>query len=255
MHHVRPARLASLALLAAALLSCASSRPADAVAPASPNPPNKIRVLIVTAGHRSQTDSFLDMFQKNPDVTFATAEQTTTAEAYDRPDLSSFDVVVLYDAPVTITDAQKARFLSLIERGTGFVVMHDALLSYQDWPAYERVAGGKYLLRPERKGDTVTPASTCKKSFTLSVNVVAQGSPITASLQNFTQFDELYRGVRMGRDVVPLLETGGEPLAWTRQEGKSRVVGTVLGHGSPAYANPPFRAFVAQSIRWAAKKS
>jgi hypothetical protein len=49
-----------------------------------------------------------------------------------------------------------------------------------------------------------------------------------------------------------LLNTGDVWLAWARTEKKSRVVGTILGHG--CYADPNFQKLLAQSIRRAAKR-
>jgi hypothetical protein len=43
--------------------------------------------------------------------------------------LFSYDVVVLYDSPGNLTDAQKAKFLVLFDKGIGVVVLHHACLS------------------------------------------------------------------------------------------------------------------------------
>ena len=64
--------------------------------------------------------------------------------------------------------------------------------------------------------------------------------------------DELYSNMHMAGNATPLLMNGDEWLAWYRLEKKSRVVGTILGHG--CYADPNYRKFLAQSIRWAAKR-
>src|SRR5581483_6182152 len=73
----------------------------------------KIKVLVLTGGHGFRAEPFFKMFQDNPEITYTAAAQgTNNATAYDRDDLFSFDVVVLYDSPGSITDAQKARFLA-----------------------------------------------------------------------------------------------------------------------------------------------
>ena len=106
-------------------------------------------MLIVTGGHNFEEKPFFKLFADNPAITTVVCDQTKPAEVWDRPDLDTFDVVLLYDFQESITDAQKARFLSLFDRGAGLVVLHHALLSYQHWPEYERIAGGKYLLDNE----------------------------------------------------------------------------------------------------------
>jgi type 1 glutamine amidotransferase len=215
----------------------------------------------VTGGHGFQAQPFFRMFDEDPGISYVAARQEQAAEAYDREDLASYDVVVLYDSPSKISEAQKARLLALLQRGAGLVVLHHALLSYQDWPDYERIVGGKYALDDTREGDRLIPGSNCwnepgkkgcKSDVVIPVKVSAH--PTTAGLEPFTLVDELYTDMHMGADITPLLTTGTEVLAWTRQEGRSRVVTTILGHGPPAYQNPAFLRFLRQSIRWVAAR-
>src|SRR5689334_22622370 len=98
----------------------------------------KIKVLVLTGGHGFKAEPFFKMFSDNSDITFTADKQVNAAEAYDRADLFTYDVVVLYDSPSKITDAQKARFLALFDRGIGVVVLHHAYLSYPMWGEYER---------------------------------------------------------------------------------------------------------------------
>jgi uncharacterized protein len=215
----------------------------------------KTKVLLITGGHGFEKESFLKVFKDNPDIELTHAEHgKSTATAYERDDISTHDVVVLYDMPKTITDAQKANFLSLIKRGAGLVVMHHALASYQQWPDYERIIGGKYLETAEK----TTPASGFEHDLEVPVVVVAKEHPITEGIKDFVIHDEIYWGFRVAADVTPLLTTthakSGKPLAWTRSEGRSRVVYLQLGHDHQAYENPNFRRLVAQSIRWTARK-
>jgi type 1 glutamine amidotransferase len=246
-------------LLSAFLILCAAA----AAAASAAERPAPIKVLVVTGGHGFKAEPFFQMFEDNPDITYATAAQDKAAEAYDRDDLLSYDVVVLYDSPSTITDAQKARFLSLFDKGVGVIVLHHALLSYQEWPEYERIAGGKYVLDPAKESDPTVRGSNCwndpgktgcKPDVTIPVKIVARDHPVTAGLRDFTLTDELYLDVHMRPDVVTLAATGDEVLVWAREQGQSRVVGTMLGHGPPAYADPSFRKLLAQSIRWVARR-
>jgi type 1 glutamine amidotransferase len=162
--------------------------------------------------------------------------------------------VLLYDFQEQMTDAQKARLLALFDRGTGLVVLHHALLSYQDWPEYERIAGGKYLLDNETVDGKTTPASTYEADVELDVQVAAKGHPVTAGVGDFHMKDEMYRRVRNTPDINVLLNAEGHPLAWARDEKKSRVVGIIVGHGVGSYSNPNFQRLLAQSIRWVAHR-
>src|SRR5215467_14442267 len=76
--------------------------------------PTKIKVLIVTGGHGFEKEPFFQMFKDNAEIAFTAAEQgKTNAAVYERDDLLSFDVVVLYDMPKSISEQQKQRFLAL----------------------------------------------------------------------------------------------------------------------------------------------
>jgi uncharacterized protein len=228
----------------------------DAPLAAAPGP--KIKVLLVTGGHGFEREPFFQVFKDNPEIAFThAAHARTNATVYEREDLLTYDAVVLYDMPKEITEAQKAKFLALLEQGVGLVVLHHALVSYQHWPDYERIIGGRY---PEEdgKGGVVTEQVGYQHDVDVPVVIVAMDHPITAGMKDFTIRDEIYWGYRVGSDVTPLITTthpkSGKPLAWTRTEKKSRVVYLQLGHDHSAFENPNYRQLVARSIRWAARR-
>src|SRR5688572_21988586 len=91
--------------------------------------PKKLNVLVITGGHGFATNQFFQVFSDNAEITFTNAIQAkTSSTAYDRADLLSYDCIVLYDMVQNITDTQKAKFLSIFDKGVGLVVMHHALV-------------------------------------------------------------------------------------------------------------------------------
>jgi type 1 glutamine amidotransferase len=231
------------AWLLSTLVACA--------APNSGTNDAKIKVLVITGGHGFKAEPFFKMFQDNPEVTYTTTAQTKAAEAYDRDDLLSYNVVVLYDAPLHITDAQKTNFLALFDKGIGVIVLHHAYLAYPMWDEFERIAGGKYVYQQEEITNGVT-YSQYKGNVDIPITIVDPQNPVTAGLHDFVLHDELYSNMHMRGTVTPLLKTGDELLAWTREEKQSRVVGIIVGHG--CYADPNFQKLIAQSIHWVAKR-
>jgi uncharacterized protein len=216
------------------------------------------KVLVITGGHGFETEPFFRLFRDNASIIFAAAEQgTDSATAWERDDLATFDVVVLYDMPRSITPVQQASMRALFERGTGLVVLHHALVSFQDWPDYERIIGGRYP-EPPKGQPAVSDKIGYEHDVEVPVTIVDAAHPITAGMKDFTIRDEIYWGFRVGGDVHPLLSTthpkAGKPLMWTRTEGKSRVVFLQLGHDHYAFENPSFRELVARSIRWSARR-
>lgn len=215
--------------------------------------PRPLKVLVVTGGHGFEKEPFFRVFKENAEIDFTAATQGKTAEAYDRADLFSYDVVVLYDMIQKITEAQRTNFLALFDRGIGLVVMHHALASHQDWPEYQRIIGASYSSKEEKEGK-----AGYQHDVEIPITIVAPNHPITTGLTNFMIHDEIYWGFHMRPDVTPLLTTShpksGKPLAWHRTQGKSRVVYLQLGHDHWAYENPNYRQLVARCIRWAGRR-
>lgn len=214
----------------------------------------KTKVLLITGGHNFVTNEFLKVFTDDPRIKLTHAVHAKgTANAFDREDLYDHDVVVLYDMVKNITDTQKKRFTGLLEKGIGLVVMHHALVSYQHWPDYERIIGGRYP-EDDGKGGVVTDKVGYEHDVKFKVKVVAKDHPVTKGLSDFDIHDEIYWGYRTGGDIKPLITTdhpkSGKPLAWERSEGKSRVIYIQLGHGPEAFANPNFRKLVTQGIQY-----
>lgn len=216
----------------------------------------KTRVLLVTGGHGFEKPQFFKLFDDNASIAVTKAEhEKTSATVFDRADLLSFDVVVLYDMPAVITDAQKKNFLALFEKGVGLVVLHHALCSYQDWPDYERIIGGRYPVPPKGQPQ-VTDQVGYKHDEEVPIVITAKDHVITSGIADFTVHDEIYWGVRVSNDVLPLFTTtharSFKPLAWTRTEGKSRVVYMQLGHDHQAWEHPNYPVLLSRCITWAA---
>src|SRR3954465_14149236 len=162
----------------------------------------KIKVLVLTGGHGFKAGAFFKMFAGNPEITFTNGAQGKSAEAYERDDLYSYDVVVLYDSPSNITEAQKARFLALFDQGIGVIVLHHAYLSYPMWDEYERISGGKYVYQNEQMINGIT-SSTYKGDVDIPVTVTAKNHPVTAGLVDFVLHDELYSNMHMRNNSKP----------------------------------------------------
>lgn len=229
--------------------------PADLCAQAAP----PARVLLVTGGHSYEREPFLQVFGDIAGIQVTHAEHSPdTADVFDRFDPTGFDVVVLFDMPSTLTRAQQERFVSMFARGVGLVAMHHALVSYQRWPDYERIIGGRWVETPQKGGDPTQAPSGFEHDVDFRVRVVP-GHAVTAGVEDFDIHDEIYWGYRVGADVTPLATTthpkSGNPLVWARMEGKSRVVYLQLGHGASAYGHPAYRRLVANSILWAARRA
>lgn len=219
----------------------------------------KIRVLVVTGGHPFQHDEFFEVFKSFPDVEYVEAIHPENGNVFERvkkaegpTEAARYDVIVLYDMWQKLSDEGKKSFVTLLKRGKGLVAMHHCIGSYQDWPEYERIIGGKYYLQPSAG----RPASTYKHDVDMHVKIANPTHPIVAGMKEFDIHDEAYGKFTTADDIQPLLTTdhpdSGNCIAWTRTYGNARVCYVELGHDAKAYENPAYRQIVGQAIRWAA---
>lgn len=127
-----------------------------------------------------------------------------------------------------------------MERGGGFVGIHSATDTEEDWPDYADIIGAFFANHP--------PGTS---SATMMVEV--PDHPATAHLDaTWERVDEWYnfdRNPRVSSTVLLNLDestySGGtmgsdHPIAWTRKVGQGRVFYTAGGHTSEAYSEPSF---------------
>lgn len=218
----------------------------------------KLRVLVVTGGHDFEREAFFDVFKSNPDISYIEVQHPKAHEYSTPARASEYDVVLLYDLWQDISADAKSDFENLIKSGKGLVATHHCLASYQAWPEYTRIIGGKYYLQPYKENGQDKPASTYKHDVDMKVHVVDSKHPVTKGLSDFQIHDEAYGFFSVIPGMTPLLTTT-EPLssptiAWCQNYGKARVVYLELGHDHLSYTNSNYRKLISQSIQWVANK-
>jgi type 1 glutamine amidotransferase len=221
-------------------------------ATASGSPTGAVKGLLITGGHDHEA-SFYTIFDGCKDL--PSMPVTTSATAFKTDLRGKYNVVVMYDFTRDLDAAGKKNLQSFVESGGGVVVLHHALLNYQNLSWWtDQAVGGSYRL--SREGDR--PSSSVKNNQQMSVNP-AEKHPITAGIAPFHIEDETYKNMKFSPKVRPLLTTdhpASDPsLAWIGPDERYRVVAIQLGHGPTAFANPSYRAIVHNAIRWAAGKT
>ena len=246
--------LQAATLLLAWTLPCLSAHAADTVK-AGPT-----RVLVVTGGHGFEREPFQQMFKDNPDITFTMVDHPQAHAQFKTEAAMAYDVVVLYDMWQKIDATAKADFTQMVASGKGVVALHHCLGGYQDWPEYEKIIGGLYLLQPRTVDGKQQPASIYQEGLDLKVKVADAAHPVTAGVAaEFAIHDETYGKFSILPDSHPLLTcdapSSDRVIGWCRTYGKARVVCLQGGHDHFAYANPEFRKLLANAIRWTAETS
>ena len=204
-----------------------------------------IRVLVVTGGHTYPT-SFYTVFEQ-PGLTWDHA--VTSEEAYKSDLRERYDVLVLYDMPKTLSETGRQNLRAFAEAGKGIVVLHHAIVSYQDWDWYRDLIGGRYLDQPQAG----QPASTYRHDEQMRI-AITRAYPVTEGLAPFSVLDETYKGMWLTPTNTVLLTTdnptGDSPIAWVSAYGRSRVVTIQLGHGPESHRDTSYRRLVLNAVRW-----
>lgn len=247
----RPGTITRALLLAAGLLGpiSISSTTLAADPPSAAPKAGPVKGMVITGGHDHDT-SFYTLFEGHDDQ--APLPVTTSAEAFKGDLRGKYDVLVMYDFTRDLDEAGKKNLRAFVESGKGVVVLHHALLNYQEWPWwYGETVGGSYRLK--REGNA--PSSTVKNGQDLLITAVGE-HPITAGIAPFRIVDETYRRMKFSERIRPLLATenpeSDKYVAWIGPAASGRVVAIQLGHGPSAHHNPAYRELVHRAILWSA---
>src|SRR5512133_1424669 len=84
----------------------------------------KLKILIVTGGHDFDRVSFFQMFDSFKNLSYLEIVHPQARVQLGTIDLASFDGVVFYDMPKTITDEEKNSYYRLLKAGKGLLFMH-----------------------------------------------------------------------------------------------------------------------------------
>lgn len=217
----------------------------------------KRTVLIITGGHDFDRDAFFRIFKSFANVSFEERVHPLSENAYNATWCKRFDAVVFYDMHQEISPEQKSAFRQMANRGMGLVFLHHSLASYQNWPDFEKIIGGKYLLEAESRGGVTQPASLYRHDVEVRVRVADRRHAVTQGLEEFTLQDEIYGGYLTQPGIHPLITTDHAEstpvIGWTNQYGKGRIVYLQPGHDQHAFEHSSYRQLVRQAIEWVSR--
>lgn len=213
---------------------------------------DKTKVLLVTGGHAYDTTEFLSAFRSMDNIRFDTAVQPNANRMIADKKAAGYDVLVFYDMWQEIGEKTKQAYLDWLKEGRGMVFLHHSLVSYQEWPEFTSIIGGKYV-QPRYESDK-SKHSGFKHGLDLEVQIIDRKHPVTKGLQDFSIHDEGYSNVLIQPDVSKLLQVehpeSSQYVGWTNSYANGRIVYIMLGHDQHAYASEYFRKLVANAVEW-----
>lgn len=261
-----------------------------------------VRVLLVSKGHAYDHTAFLAMFEGQQELDVTLVEQPA-AQVLLRPEhVAAYDAVLFYDMcgipgmglrhdGADASGNPPADYVrsieSLLERGTGIVMLNHATVSWPEWPLWRRISGSSFMLRAGELDGRRVPGSGYRGGHgphpnpTLRLIPQQSGHPVLAGLEDgFEITDEIYlKTSGFEQRVQPLLRgdyefvaenftppplapadeqaawdhpPGSNVLVWAHSAGASPVVASDLGDGPAAFANPSFRRLLRNALVWVA---
>ena len=214
---------------------------------------NAVKVAVVTGGHSYDVPNFHRLFRslEGIDAYIQNIDDFCSSTEEVRDD---YDVVLFYimmpNAPTDeglpwYAGKPKTALDHLGETDQGILVLHHAILAYQQWPPWNELVG-----IPDRT------LGSFHIGETVEVKVANPEHPITKGMSSWEMMDETYVMNDAGEGNEILL-TADHPrsmktIAWTRSYRNARVFCCESGHDNRTWADPSFRTILARGIKWAA---
>ena len=214
-----------------------------------------VKIMVVTGGHSYDTLQFFEMFDALKGIEYEHFQQPKANQKLVKDHAKDFDVLVFYDMWKSISEAEKSAYLKLTTEGKPFLFLHHSIASYQDWPEFEKLLGGKYV----EKGNGVPVEDQSNYEHDVWVySKVENVTPVTKGFNELRFFDEVYGKVRISDNVVPLLKTrhpqSMEIVAWENKYNNSKIVYLQPGHDYRTYESEDYRKLLLQAINYLAGK-
>ncbi|MEE2906327.1 MAG: ThuA domain-containing protein [Planctomycetota bacterium] len=181
-----------------------------------------------------------------------TVEATEDPAEFTPGNLSRFDAVVFLNTTGDVLDvSQQEAFEHYLRNGGGYVGIHGAADTENDWPFYGEILGGAWFKTHPAIQEAV-------------VVVEDAHHPTTAHLPSrWVRTDEWYEYQDNPREHVHVLASmdestyqvaegmGDHPIAWTVPVDQGAAFYTGGGHTHESFAEPAFREHLRQGIQWA----
>jgi uncharacterized protein len=211
-------------------------------------------VLIIAGGHSYDTLSFSSMFDQMEGLNYDFMLQPEANRYLASLDILPYSLLIFYDMWNPISEEEKSAYLRFTEKGTPMLFLHHALVSYQEWPEFEKIIGGKYIQTFKNETRAKSELSTYKHDVWIDVEVVDPAHPVTFEMENFRLFDEVYGNYRVGEKVTPLLKTNHPEstpvIAWENSYNNSKIIYIQPGHDKNAYNDKNYRKLIYQAIKY-----
>lgn len=214
-----------------------------------------VKIMLVTGGQTFDSLQLFELFDSLEGIEYENYKQPEANKTLVNNLAKDFDVLVFYDNWQTISESEKNAYLELARQGKPFLFIHQSIKSYQKWPEFKKLIGGKYV---EEAGNVPKDSvSTCNTDVWVYADV-ENYTPVTVGFKQIRFFDEVYGNVQISDDIIPLLRTrhpqSMQFIAWQHKYKSSDVVYIQPGYDYRTFESADYRKLVKQAILFLARK-
>ena len=185
---------------------------------------------------------------------------TLDADVFTNDGMKDFDVVVFFNAkPDQFTDEQKQGLKAFVNNGGGFVGIHAASTTREDWTWYKQLVGRVFTNHPRLQSGIL---QTIDKEFIACLHLPEKwiwsdewynyGEAQSENLHDILVVDESTYDTTWGYDV-PITGMGDyHPVAWYHEFDGGRSFYSGLGHKPEHFQDERYLEFLYGAILWAA---
>jgi type 1 glutamine amidotransferase len=146
---------------------------------------------------------------------------------------------------VWMTDEQQRAVVEFVERGGGFLNLHNSMGLYPADGPYLKLVGGAY-----------TGHGPLER---FCVEVVDREHPVTQGVSTFTVADEQHAPIYDETKVHLLLQSRSDEgklaaAGWTREPGQGRLCHLASGHTREALLHPMYQRLLQNAIQWCLRR-
>lgn len=212
-----------------------------------------VNVMLITGGHSYDTLQFFQLFDAMEGIEYTHFKQPEANRKLLQGEAENYDVLVFYDMWREISLPEQQAYIELTKKGKPMLFLHHALVSYREWPQFEKLIGGRYT--EKRKGIPESELSTYEHDVWVYIQPAGK-HPVTKGFGSLRFFDEVYGNYRVSEDVIPILTTNHPQsekiIGWENRFNNSRIIYLQPGHDSRTYETEDYRRLLIQAIKYLA---
>ncbi len=214
-----------------------------------------VKIMLVTGGHSYDTIQFFQLFDALEGIEYEHFLQPEANRKLAQGTGENYDVLVFYDMWREISEPEKKAYVDLTKKGKPMLFLHHALVSYQNWPEFEKLLGGRYV--EKHRGVKVKEEELSTYEHDVWVYIQPVGNhPATKGFSSLRFFDEVYGNYRVSENVTPILTTNHPKsekiIGWENRYNESKIIYLQPGHDYRTYETEDFRRLLRQTINYLA---